>query len=350
MLKRICKSKVIAGALADDPLVFVDVGAAVGIEEPWRRLAQADFCQVVAFEPHPENFADIERMPGGQYFQTAISDFVGSAPFHMHGTGSSLKDRSFELGVDAPIIEVEVSTLEHLRTEGVIRSLDIIKTDVELNDFEAVKSAGKYLTNEVLAVQSEFSMMGGGTERGFADFLALMAAHGFMLADVSLKRSGNGTIKGGDCLFLKDHFALMQSGSDRAMLKTKLVKLLVICCAINNARYAYYVVRSLEDGEIVPAADLEDVKRSALAKMHLPELLPRSGFNLKISSLVGALAQLIAGQFWSAKSSFEDNRLRRIPVLFVSKKLLPGFAVRRVMERYERVYQIEKRRAGGAPD
>ena len=44
-------------------IVFVDVGAAVGVEPPWDELVGSDIGKIVGFEPHPDNFAAIIEIP-----------------------------------------------------------------------------------------------------------------------------------------------------------------------------------------------------------------------------------------------------------------------------------------------
>ena len=73
-------------------MVFVDVGAAVGVEPPWDELVGSEIGRIVGFEPHPDNFAAIKRYPTGEYHQMAIAATPGTRDFYLLGTKSSLTE------------------------------------------------------------------------------------------------------------------------------------------------------------------------------------------------------------------------------------------------------------------
>ena len=284
-------------------IVFVDVGAAVGPEPLWDVLIGSDIGKIVGFEPHPDNFAAIKRYPKGEYHQMAIAETTGTRDFYLMGTKSSLTDRSGELGKTMDRIQVSTDSLENLRDSGAIRALDIIKTDVEKNDFEAVASAGPYLQSEMLAVQSEFSVLADEQEAGLHDFSRLFRDQ-YLLVEISLKRGRFGEIQGGDCLFVRR--------PTPSLSREMLLKLVVIGGVINNTQFAEATLNCLEP-HLAPD-DLAEI-RTACGYRYLPDLIPYTRIGLKLSTLLGVMSHLAAGKYWSGKSTFSDNRLRRFPWL-----------------------------------
>ena len=289
-------------------IVFVDVGAAVCVEPPWDELVGSDIGKIVGFEPHPDNFAAIKRSPKGEYHQMAIAATTGTRDFYLMGTNSSLTDRSGELGKTMDRIQVSTDSLENLRDSGAIRALDIIKTDVEKNDFEAVASAGPYLQSETLAVQAEFSVLGDEQEAGLHDFIRLLRDQ-YLLVEISLKRGRFGEIQGGDCLFMRR--------PTPSLSREMLLKLVVIGGVINNTQFAEATLNCLEP-HLAPD-DLAEI-RSACGYRYLPDMIPYTRIGLKLSTLLGVMSHLAAGKYWSAKSTFSDNRLRRFPWLMVRRR------------------------------
>src|SRR3990172_2850243 len=109
-------SPLIRECLSASPLVYVDVGAAMGVEEPWLAMVRdPKLTRVVAFEPHPESLATIPRLQNGTYHQMAIGSVPGTTKFYLHGTRSSLQDRSKGIGKTMPTMDVQVETLARLR-------------------------------------------------------------------------------------------------------------------------------------------------------------------------------------------------------------------------------------------
>ena len=205
-------------------------------------------------------------------------------------------------------IQVSTDSLENLRDSGAIRSLDIIKTDAERNDFEAVASAGPYLQSETLAVQAEFSVLGDEQEAGLHDFIRLLRNR-YLLVETSLKRGRFGEIQGGDCLFVRR--------PTPSLSREMLLKLVVIGGVINNTRFAEATVDCLESH--LDSDDLTEI-RNACGYRYLPDMIPYTRIGLKLSTLLGVMSHLAAGKYWIAKSTFSDNRLRRFPWLMVRRR------------------------------
>ena len=238
----------------------------------------------------------------------AIAGTTGTRDFYLMGTKSSLTDRSGELGKTMDRIQVTTDSLANLRDSGAIPALDIIKTDVEKNDFEAVASAGPYLKSETLAVQAEFPVLGDEQEAGLHDFIRLLRDR-YLLVETSLKRGRFGEIQGGDCLFVRR--------PTPALSREMLMKLVVIGGVINNTRFAEATLDCLESH--LDWNEMTEL-RSACCYRYLPDMIPWTRIGLKLSTLLGMMSHLAAGQYWDAKSTFSDNRLRRLPFLMVRRR------------------------------
>jgi FkbM family methyltransferase len=336
----------VAETLRVSPLVYVDVGAAVGVEDPWSSMLRAvDLTRVVGFEPNPDNIKNIRRLPNGSYHQMAIGSTAGRASFYVDSTKSSLFDRSDEAGFQLPSIDVEVERLDNLRDRGVIPSLDVVKTDTELADFQSISSCGRYLDEEVLAVQCEFSFAPEPPEHPFRDFDALLQPKGFRLYGMSVKQGGLGEIGGGNLFYMRSVFDLLSRGSEDDKRRRGL-KLLVVALTTSNMQAAYIIARALGDAGVLSPSEAASLREAALHYVYLPDTQPFSPRRVRWASLLGNLTVLAAGGFHRGTGAPKANRVEHLRRL-VSR---PGPLARRdVAEKlYERYYQDEVRRAGAS--
>jgi FkbM family methyltransferase len=114
--------------------VFYDLGSNVGF---YSLLAAAAGCRVFAFEPSPRNLAFLRRhivlngIQNVEIIETAVSDFVGTAPF---GDGLTPNDGSL---LKAGGLEVRVVALDQMH----LPSPDIIKIDIEGSEYHALAGA-----------------------------------------------------------------------------------------------------------------------------------------------------------------------------------------------------------------
>lgn len=335
---------VIADALSANPLVYVDVGAAVGVEEPWRSLLRAEaLTRVVGFEPHPENIKGIERLANGTYHQVAIGEAPGRATFYLHSTYSSLIDRSDEFGSQMPTMVVDVETLGRLRSAGAIPSLDIVKTDTELADYQAVASCGPYLDEEVLCAQCEFSFSGSLPEHPFRDFDALLQSKGFLLYGLSTQIGALGEIQGGNLLYVRSIFDLLSHG-DAAIQRVRGIKLFMIALTLSHLDLAYMISRALEDRGVVTRDEAAALQKVATHFVYVPDTLPFSGWRANAASMLGNLTAVVGGGFTRAVSTPSSNRMENYRRLIRS----PNIFWRREKMRslYEHYYLDAARRAG----
>jgi FkbM family methyltransferase len=303
---------VIVEALIDSPLIYVDVGAAEGVEQPWLSIVQNyELTRVVAFEPHPENFAGIKRLPNGTYHQAAISPVIGSVEFYLDGTASSILNRSDVTGRSCDTARVPSRQLAKLRSCGDIASLDIIKTDAEEFDFQALSTAEDYLERDTLAVQCEFAFAPSGEQRPFCDYDTMLRGKGFMLFWLSTQRGHVGELQGGNFVYLRDIRAI----SSRADARILGLKLFVISVALSNLQYAYSIVRRLGDTGVLSGPETRSLEELALSRIYVPDALSTSFARLRLASVFGMLSQLAAGFYWRGVTCPDANRISNYPQL-----------------------------------
>lgn len=294
---------IVKEAVGASPLTYVDVGAAVGVEEPWKTLvSNRPGTAVVAFEPHPQSFEAIAKVSNGRYHQMAIANQNGTARLYLKDTLSSLK----QLDIHDDYIEVPVRSLTALREEGMIPSIDILKVDAEHKDFEVILSAGTFLAKETLAVQCEFSFSGGPDEPVFRDFDAHLGPLGFVLFGLSNGRGALGDLYGGNFLYLRSIFHLLK-GPDFTLQKG--LKLLAIAVATANMQYAYIIVRAMADSRHLTSAQSEELLKLVSSAAYLPDAILGSPLRQRIVSMIGNAMMLVAGRDWRALSSPSSNRL-----------------------------------------
>ncbi|WP_211912292.1 FkbM family methyltransferase [Tardiphaga alba] len=311
LLKECYAHPLLIGALSDSPLIFVDVGAAVGVEDPWCDLiSDRKLTKVVAFEPHPDNFQKIKREPNGDYHQIAIGEKDDSLPFYLDGTESSLTNRTGNCEHQM----VSVRSLQSLRHDGTIPSLDVIKTDAECHDFEAMMSAGHFLADETLAIQCEFGFDTVG-EPAFREYDAVLSPKGFKLFGLSTQRGALGEIMGGNFLYVRDIFSLLDDVADPQHLRVKALKLFAISISLSNLNYAYVIARALGEQGILSPDESSELVRLSTSGRYMPDAYQSSPLRNRIAAALGNLAHLVVGQDWRAVSSLEANRLHNYSLL-----------------------------------
>lgn len=341
------RAPVIVEALRANQLIYVDVGAAVGVEEPWRTMLRAEeLTRVVGFEPHPESFKGVERLPNGTYHELAIGEAPGRATFYLYSTLSSLIDRSKEVGNDLPAIEVAVETLERLRADGTIPSLDIVKTDTELTDYQSVASCGSYLHDEILCVQCEFSFAAEPPERPFRDFDELLQPKGFLLYGLSTQTGGLGQIQGGNLLYLRSIFDLLSRGDD-ATRRVRGIKLFVIALTLSHLDLAYVIARAMGDAGVLAPDEAAALRAVATRFVYVPDTQSFRGWRVGAATALGNLAAAVAGGYARAVSTPSANRMENYRRLIRSPS--PFWPAANAERLYEQYYQDAARRADLSP-
>lgn len=121
-------------SLLEEGMTFVDVGAHVGLFTLPAAKWVGKSGRVIAFEPHPDNFAmlhkNIEANTLGEHvdaIQSAVSD--GTTPVSLHISGFNTGDHQLFHTGGRNAIEVQCTTLDTYFSTG--EKIDVVKMDVQ---------------------------------------------------------------------------------------------------------------------------------------------------------------------------------------------------------------------------
>ena len=337
--------EVIATELRARPLVVIDGGAAGGPADYW--WEPSGLVKVFGFEPDLANYRALPKNEHWAYRKMALSNRDGKATFHSYGTVGSLeRRRSYEAhGLAFTAAEVDVRRLASLRSEGLVPSLEVIKTDVEEHDIAVLEGAGEYLGEETLCVTSEFTFMQRISGSNFGRMDALLTSNGLLLFGISSGRGALGELSGGDVLYLRDIGSILASPAPAPVKRQRILKLFVLACLFRLPRYAYSLARMGGESGVLSRDEASSLRQAVLRDLFLPAL-QRSRWAARISAGLAALAQIAAGPAWSAKSGPGNNRLRASRWLFAAARLLPRTWSRRYEASLERLYQRYREQCG----
>ncbi|MDC0339177.1 FkbM family methyltransferase [Flavobacteriales bacterium] len=149
---------------------IADIGANVGIFSVLAKVNNPN-ALVIAFEPQPNIFKILKKNNTINEFDihcenNAISNISGSVPFFNHGpnTFSENNTTSGSLNktwrpIDQNSIHVEAITLESYINTNNIKSIDLLKIDVETLEYEVLLGYGSFLLKHepiiILEIQSK---------------------------------------------------------------------------------------------------------------------------------------------------------------------------------------------------
>ena len=137
---------------------ILDIGANIGLFA-LRYANRVQHGRIVSLEPNPYVFPllvkniEVNQLKNVQAFATAIGGNSGKSPFQFHrfstGSGSIIKWRfPEEKNVDLVTVEVQVRTLDDFIEEQTeVKSIELIKMDVEGAELNALLGAAKILKN-----------------------------------------------------------------------------------------------------------------------------------------------------------------------------------------------------------
>ena len=332
---------VLAELLRSSPLQVMDVGAAGGPQAHWH--APAGLVKVFGFEPNPDNFRALPQHPDWTYHQLALSDRESTETFHAHGRVGSLEEsRTVEYVAEGKVfdtIEVEVRTLQALRSEGAIPAMEVIKTDAEYHDLNVLRGAGPYLAEETLCVRSEFAFNRNISHASFGPMDEFLSAGGLLLFTLSTNRGMLGELRGGDFLYLRDFGTVLAGPAPDAVKRERLLKLYVLASIFRFPRYAYSLARAAEDSGVLGAGEGEVLRAAVLRRPFLPAVLRPGDWRPAFVRFFVALATIVAGPAWGGKSGPGANSLAFSRKMFASAHLLPGAWNRRYAANLEDHYK-----------
>jgi FkbM family methyltransferase len=160
-----------------------EIGANLGQDaENLRALFQLEQKDVFVFEPHPDLFNRIIKRYNFNAFNLAIGDKTGVIDFNFvklttlnSGVSSALKHKT--LNDDLFFTQkTQLLTLKDFVESNNIKSIDLLKIDVEGYTFEVLSGSGDFINNiKVIQLESELNevWVGQVTFNVVANFLSL---------------------------------------------------------------------------------------------------------------------------------------------------------------------------------
>jgi FkbM family methyltransferase len=242
MKQRALFSDAFRGAVAEDPLVLVDVGARGGMEEPWRSLPP-EVLRVVGFEP---DAAECERLnasalAGHRFLPVALWDSEREVEVHVAEvpTCSSVHPPNAELlsvyrsehaspRETREVVSYPATTLDQALA-GQNLACDVLKVDTQGSEGEILRGGAETIRRDVLcALVETWTVPVHSGQALTGDVLSFMADAGLTLFDVSVAAAwqrplpegveldGKRQVTGLDLLFLR---ASRPAGAETRLLK-----------------------------------------------------------------------------------------------------------------------------------
>lgn len=169
------------------PLVVLDIGANQG-DFSSAILEALPESSIHAYEPSPQVFAVLQRRHEGNdrviCHRKAVGARTGSLPFELRPDDDKL-GRLVSAASDHTV-DVEVTTVDQIRTEENIEMIGLLKTDTEGHEMQVLEGAlSSFQKQRILAVMVEVTL-GPQTERHVAldKAACLLQSHGFRLHGV----------------------------------------------------------------------------------------------------------------------------------------------------------------------
>jgi FkbM family methyltransferase len=186
-------------ASLDRPLVYVDVGALWGVDNPMvKQLASNGKLRVVGFEPDEAECARLRQAnPADIYLPYGVGDVDGSLPFHIthFNACSSFLEPDMSAWGDSPhaelvrvvrTIDMPTRRLDSLIGEGAIPMPDFMKIDSQGFELNILKGCGEALRQLVgVRLETHLRPIYKG-EATFFEIFAFMNNTGFILRDLHL--------------------------------------------------------------------------------------------------------------------------------------------------------------------
>lgn len=170
------------------PKTIIDVGANEGqFAKLCLKHTQA---QVYSFEPHPKTFAKLQNHIADdrwQGFEMGLGSQTGKFSLFDHAAGSGTQHASLQKNVFSDVyqqdfeeIEVQVQTLDIMIERLGIKSIDLLKIDVEGFELEVLKGASELLTNgKIQMIMFEFNSMNISNNVSFRSFENILTGFSF---------------------------------------------------------------------------------------------------------------------------------------------------------------------------
>jgi FkbM family methyltransferase len=184
---------------------FFDVGANIG-QTSERALSEFPSAKVVAFEPDPKAFAELQRLSKRRRFAAhniALSDSNGTGTLFCN---ANTRHSLVIAEAAAQSIEVSCLTLDSFCRREAIRGIDVLKTDTEGADLAVLRGAeGMLAGGSISFVYTEFFHFYGGKHgtslQQVAEFLRPFGFHFIATYTDFVWVKGDDFLAGGDDFF-----------------------------------------------------------------------------------------------------------------------------------------------------
>jgi FkbM family methyltransferase len=194
------------------PDFVIDIGASTGVwsQVVYRLFPQARFILVDAMASKYDEASKVYQAPGQTAFEmieAAISDRPGRAAFQV---SSDLYNSSLlkinEIVQLEEVVEVEVTTLDHLAKRKKIAGRGLLKMDVQYAEHRIVEGGIGFINEQVDAVIMELTLIRPVEEaRTFLEMVTMMDQLGFRYYDDTgeWRSPTDGTLEQKDVLFVR---------------------------------------------------------------------------------------------------------------------------------------------------
>ena len=172
------------------PVKIVNVGAAayMGEKEPYERLIEAGYAELVGFEPNPQEFAKLRQDPRRRFLPFFIGNGEPATYFETNNpwTGSifepntPLVDAFSNLGIAMNVQKLHPVVTHRLDDIAELTEMDFLKVDVQGAEL-AVMKGGERLLNNCLVIQTEVEFVPLYKQQPlFADIDTYLRERGFL--------------------------------------------------------------------------------------------------------------------------------------------------------------------------
>jgi hypothetical protein len=270
----------------------------------------------------------------------ALSNKAGQATFYLRKTKSSLIEipNTDRLRQESDSIQVKVETIESLRDQGVLERVDVLKTDAEGHDLRAIAGAGRYLTDEIMAVKAELEIANFGQDNSLGSTHALLEQKGFILFGLQLRNGFVAEVSGVDALWLRSVHSIIQDAASTEERKPRLLRLISLALLLRLPEYAYVCTKEGFAAGMLTQAEAQVLIDVLETSPFLPSLFAMKSKSTWLPHAFCALGTLASGVRWRNKSIPRANTLWRYDVLFVHRGWLGNRLRPRTSQRLARMH------------
>lgn len=320
----------------------VDVGCAGGFDPFLERLPNQNLIKFYGYEPNKNEFEKLKKLKNlpqnYEFHNIAISNSAEQKTFFSNSSVSSMhqrKDRELIFGEKFEKQKVNCSTLLACRESNSIpNDIDILKIDTEGSEIDVLNGAGDLLDKEVLCIKLEFGFNSKSGTNKFSEIDELLTNKGFKLMAITINKSQNGGLSGGDCLYFFDP----SIKSKRIISENLLKKLAIISFSFGFIDFCSILPIFAEN--FSNQEFLTEIRNLAASKIYLPRLMPF--YSIKLSYIFSLISILIIGKKCGSKIAPSENRLLPFKFLYIvtSPPFLRKIRLNHISQRVKNAKQI----------